>query len=70
MTMNMEARANAVAIDTIARLMEAGEITRRNALDLIDSVWRDAQKSGMVEEVSRLLVHMALNPHPKKVIMA
>jgi hypothetical protein len=68
--MNMEARANAVAIDTIARLMEAGEITRRNALDLIDSVWRDAQKSGMVEEVSRLLVHMALNPHPKKVIMA
>jgi hypothetical protein len=63
--MNTEARANAVAIDTIARLVEGGKISRSNGLDLIDSVWRDTQKLNLVEQVCALLVHMALNNNPK-----
>jgi hypothetical protein len=60
--MNILAQANAITIDHIARLMERGEISRRYALDMIDSVWQEVTVAGLIDEVTRILINMAVSP--------
>ena len=67
--MNILAQSNAVTIDHIARLMERGEISRRYALDMIDSVWQEVTVAGLTDEVTRILINMAVSA-PVKVLVA
>lgn len=67
--MNILAQSNAVTIDHIARLMERGEIKLKHALDMIDSVWAEALAAGVTDEVTRILINMAVSA-PVKVLVA
>lgn len=58
---DIRARAIALAIDHLARKVEAGSMDMEEYLDHIEGLWTDAKSAGVVPQVDALIIKMVMD---------